>query len=143
MCRWNTNPVHNMDSLLDENFNGTKTPLKFDSQSCLASNPPFGIKITIKNPKVLNSFELSKNNNSSKKATAKAPDILLLEQNVKLLKPGKGRLAIVLPYQILSGPQTLYIREWILKNCHINTVIDLPKDTLFSHTQVQRLACLL
>ena len=49
------------------------------------------------------------------KITFRAPDILFLEQNVKLLIPGEGRLSIVLPYQILSGPQTLFVRTWLLK----------------------------
>lgn len=104
---------------------------KEDSFDCLAANPPFGVKITIKDPAVLANYDLAK---TSLKITPKAPDILLLERNIKLLKPGIGKLAIVLPYQLLSGPQAYYVREWLLRHCQILAVVDLPKETFQPHT---------
>lgn len=108
-----------------------KSGLIFDSFDCLASNPPFGVKITIKDPNVLKDFALAK---SGYKSSPKAPDILLLEQNINLLKPKSGRLAIVLPYQLLSGPQAFFVREWLLKHCQITAIVDLPKETFQPHT---------
>lgn len=106
---------------------------EYDSYDCIATNPPFGTKTTITSFEVLNNFELS-HKNGSKTITPTPPDILFLEQNVKLLKPKTGKMAIVLPYQILSGPKTSYIREWILKQCKILAVIDLPAETFQPHT---------
>lgn len=108
-----------------------KNGLNHDSFDCLASNPPFGVKITVKDPEILKNFELAK---SGYKVTPKPPDILLLEQNINLLKPKTGRLAIVLPYQLLSGPQAFFVREWLLRHCQILAVIDLPKETFQPHT---------
>lgn len=114
--------------------------LRFDSHVCAATNPPFGTKITVKNPRVLQQFDLARSPRSRngmdgvESVSSRAPDILLLEQNIRLLKPGVGRLAIVLPYQILSGPQTLYIREWLLRNAQLVAVIDLPTETFQPHT---------
>jgi len=51
-----------------------------------------------------------------------------------MLIPGKGRLAIVLPYQILSGPQTYFVRHWLLTHTKIIAVIDLPGETFQPHT---------
>lgn len=102
----------------------------------LASNPPFGQKITIKDPTVLQRFDLGhvwtkkgKRWVKTKRTSPTSPDILLLERNVQLAIPGEGRIAIVLPYQILSGPNLGYVREWILRHCRLTAVVDLPEET--------------
>jgi type I restriction-modification system DNA methylase subunit len=131
--------VTNGDSIKPESFENNKF-IKYNSHRCVASNPPFGTKITIKDLRVLREYELAKQISKNEsllfndKITFRAPDILFLEQNVKLLVPGEGRLCIVLPYQILSGPQTLFVRVWLLKNTIIESVIDLPSETFQPHT---------
>ena len=93
---------------------------------------PHPTKITIKSPHILSRYELAAPN--GRRPTPRPPDILLLEQNVRMLKPGTGRLAIVVPYQILSGPQTRYIRDWLLRHTHLEAVVDLPLETFQPHT---------
>ncbi len=123
--------------------------LRIGRHLCAASNPPFGTKITIKDPTILSQFDLARSSNKSNRSSSKsglrlsdtAPDILFLEQNIRMLYPGKGRLSIVLPYQILSGPQTLYIRQWLLAHAQILAVIDLPGETFQPHTGTK--TCLL
>ena len=61
------------------------------------------------------------------------PDILFTEQNLRLLRPG-GRLAIVLPYQLLSGPQCVWFRKWLIEQTEIRAVVDLPADTFQPYT---------
>jgi type I restriction-modification system DNA methylase subunit len=125
--------VDNINSLqLDETFNN-----KYD---CIATNPPFGTKTTVKDNDILLFYELSSLKYCNK-ITPTSPDILFLEKNIKLLKPETGRLVIVLPYQILSGPKDLYLRKWILQNCKITAVIDLPQETFQPHTGTK--TCLL
>ncbi len=132
--------VSHGDSLGTEIFNGKSGRLRFGSHLCAASNPPFGTKITIKDPEVLRHYELAKSRNSranvkgNEVLSPQPPDILFLERNVQMLKPGAGRLAIVLPYQLLSGPKTLFVREWILRNTRIKAVIDLPPETFQPYT---------
>ncbi|MHA7154246.1 N-6 DNA methylase [Arthrobacter sp. TMN-50] len=101
----------------------------------LATNPPFGQKITVKDPETLRRFDLghiwSKKSGEwvkSKKVSPTPPDILFVERNVELAVPGEGRLSIVLPYQILSGPKLGYVREWLLRHTKILSVVDLPED---------------
>ena len=131
--------VRNGDSIKPESFEKNKY-ISYNSHRCVASNPPFGTKITIKDYRVLREYELAKQYSRNEgllfndKITHRAPDILFLEQNIKLLIPGEGRLSIVLPYQILSGPQTLFVRSWLLKNTIIESVVDLPADTFQPHT---------
>lgn len=134
------------DSLEHDNYNDENSKIKYNSHLCVAGNPPFGTKITIKDPKILQYYELARvkarqDEIIPSKITPRAPDILFLEQNIKLLKPGEGRLSLVVPYQILSGPQALYIRKWLLLNTIITSVIDLPAETFQPHTGTK--ACLL
>lgn len=138
-----SNVVRKGDSILTKSFSGDNSYIKFNSHSCAATNPPFGTKITIKDPSILNQYELAVSNGRATKQTAfipinkvspKAPDILFIEQNIKLLKPGEGRLAIVVPFQIVSGPQTFFVREWILRNAQVLAVIDLPPETFQPYT---------
>jgi len=103
--------------------------------ACLATNPPFGTKITIKDTNVLSKYTISQRKKSGKIIQAPTPpDILFIEQNINHLDDETGRLAIVLPYQILSGPKALPIRNWILDRCIITAIIDLPIETFQPHT---------
>ncbi|PSV05928.1 N-6 DNA methylase [Photobacterium leiognathi] len=103
-----------------------------------ATNPPFGSKISVKDESILRQYDLAKLSNSNDtpskvKLYKRAPDILFIERNIDALDEN-GLLAIVLPYQILSGPQTLYVRKWILKHTKIKCLIDLPSETFQPHT---------
>lgn len=130
------------DSLDLSGYERRGSRIKPGAHKCLATNPPFGSKTPIRDEGVLKRFELSRINGSSKdslaysrgKASGRPPDVLFIEANVRLLKPGEGRLAIVCPYQILSGPQTYYVRDWIIRNCRVLSVIDLPPETFQPHT---------
>lgn len=99
---------------------------------CAAANPPFGTKITVKSTELLGDFELARGRGG--RLCPRPPDILLLERNIRMLEPSVGRLAIVLPYQILSGPQTLFVRRWLLRQAHLEAVVDLPSETFQPHT---------
>lgn len=137
--------VQQADSLDFDNF-GNKSNIKFNSHKCVVGNPPFGTKITIKDSEILKNYELAKvkarqGDDKQQKVTHRAPDILFLEQNINLLIPGEGRMSLVVPYQILSGPQSHYIRKWLLVNTIITSVIDLPADTFQPHTGTK--GCLL
>lgn len=124
--------VQTGDSLDPQAFStSSDAPIRFGVHRCAATNPPFGTKITIKDEKSLREFALASRKGGS---SARSPDILFLEQNVKLLVPGVGRLAIVVPYQILSGPQTFFVREWLLRNTELIAVVDLPVNTFQPHT---------
>lgn len=133
--------VHVGDSIAPESFGLIcPSPLREGTHLCAASNPPFGTKTTIKENRVLCEYELARITNRGGQEVRnggcyrRPPDILLLERNVRLLKQGAGRLAIVLPYQLLSGPQSQYVRDWLLRHVEIQAVIDLPSETFQPHT---------
>lgn len=131
-------PVFNADSFRtpEQWPTALRKALVPGTHRCLATNPPFGHKITIKDAKTLARFDLghvwSKGAagwTKTRRTSPTAPDILFLEQNLRLAEPGVGRLAIVLPYQILSGPKLGYVREWLLRHARVLAVVDLPEVT--------------
>jgi type I restriction enzyme M protein len=96
----------------------------------IVTNPPFGSKIPIQDPTILNQYEIAGTSKSM------SPEELFVERCVQFLKP-KGRLAVVLPDSILGSPGKTFIREWLLKNCYIIASIDLHQDTFQPSTGTQ------
>lgn len=111
------------------------------------TNPPFGSKIPIDEPSVLENYDLGhawsydaktdvweKTKNLQK---SQPPEILFIERCVRLLKPGTGRMAIVLPDGILGSPGLGYVREWILQQTCVLASVDLHPDTFQPNVSVQ------
>lgn len=111
------------------------------------TNPPFGSKIPVDEPSILESYDLGHVWNYLKsedrwvmtKAIQKSqpPEILFIERCVRFLKPGTGRVAMVLPDGILGSPGLGYVREWILANTQVLASIDLHPDTFQPSVSVQ------
>ena len=114
----------------------------------LFTNPPFGSKIPIDEPSILETYDLGHKSGhmilktdkwTKTEAVQKSqpPEILFIERCVRFLKPGKGRCAIVLPDGILGSPKLGYVREWILRNTRVLASVDLHPDTFQPHVSVQ------
>lgn len=113
----------------------------------LFTNPPFGSKIPIDDPAILEKYDLghtwSYNAEKDEWAMTEAlqrsqpPEILFIERCVRFLKPGTGRMAIVLPDGILGSPGLGYVREWILRQTRALASIDLHPDTFQPSVSVQ------
>lgn len=111
------------------------------------TNPPFGSKIPIDEPSILERYDLGHSWSydaaadrwSMNEAVQKSqpPEILFIERCVRFLKPGAGRLAMVLPDGILGSPGLGYVREWILRNTRLLASIDLHADTFQPNVSVQ------
>jgi type I restriction enzyme M protein len=59
-------------------------------------------------------------------------EILFLERVHSFLKPGTGRVAIVLPDGILTNSSLQGVRDWLLKRFQLLAVVSLPQFA-FSH----------
>ena len=113
----------------------------------LVTNPPFGSKIPIDDSAILEQYELGRTwSYSSENDTwsmndalqrSQPPEILFIERCVRFLKPGSGRLAIVLPDGVLGSPGLGYVREWILANTRILASIDLHPDAFQPNVSIQ------
>jgi len=119
----------------------------FDHVDLLFTNPPFGSKIPVDEPSILEKYDLGHAWSYDKKEDrwtrtdaiqkSQPPEILFIERCVRLLKPGTGRVAMVLPDGILGSPGLGYVRDWILKNTRILASVDLHPETFQPHVSVQ------
>lgn len=102
----------------------------------IATNPPFGSKLPIKDRETLSQYELAHVWEKTSRGWAPTdrlqgsvpPEILFIERCWQFLKPG-GRMGIVLPDAILGAPGLRYVREWILTRCRVIASVDLHPDT--------------
>jgi len=139
-----TNVYHANSLLLPGEWTGDVAKhIQFGEFDIILTNPPFGSKIPIDDPHILEQFELStfEMQNGARRASM-PPEQLFIERCLQLLKPG-GRLAIVLPDSILSNPGLAFIRRWILKRARIIASIDLPQVTFEPYTGTQTSVLLL
>ena len=137
--------------------NSLETPATWDRElratdimgtvTILFTNPPFGSKIPVTDPAILEKYDLGHTWSYDKESDrwsrtdavqkSQPPEILFIERCVKFLAPGKGRAAIVLPDGILGSPGLGYVREWILQNARILASIDLHPDTFQPFVSIQ------
>jgi type I restriction enzyme M protein len=117
------------------------------------TNPPFGSKIPVVDPDVLRTYELGHQwvrvpgGGWRKGALLKKvpPEILFIEACFKFLKPGEGRMALVLPNGILGNPgeQMEGVRAWMLRNMELLASVDLPAEAFLPQVSVQASCVLL
>jgi type I restriction enzyme M protein len=125
--------------------NGRKDYRSFQFDILMA-NPPFAGDI--KDSKIITKYELGKKYqtktvkeaNETKKlsihkgwAEKISRDILFIERNLNMLKPG-GRMAIVLPQGRFNNSGERNIRDFIAEHCRILGVVGLHPNTFKPHT---------
>lgn len=89
-------------------------------QLCL-TNPPFG---SIENdPDILASYDLGNGRKSQERV------ILALERAIKLVKPGSGRIGIVVIDGVLNNASSGYVRDYLRRHTWIRAVVGLPRTT--------------
>lgn len=108
----------------------------------LFTNPPFGANIKVDGER-LEQYELAANwdqddagnwvirldkQNRPVLQKSQPPEILFIERCVQLLKPGTGRMAMVIPNGILNNPANGYVRSWMLANTQIIAVVDMARE---------------
>jgi len=129
-----------------------KKEIPLGSVDIIAANPPFGSDIPITDKHILEQYELAHNwepdgeggfrNNGVLKGSV-APEILFIERCIKWLKPGTGRMGIVLPDGVLGNPAAEYIRWWIMRESQVLASVDLPVEAFIAEANVNILTSLL
>ncbi|MCX6910923.1 MAG: N-6 DNA methylase [Verrucomicrobia bacterium] len=90
-------------------------------------NPPFSAQAHLeRRSSVLRGYDLGAGRPSQ------CLEVLFLELFLKLAKP-RGRIAIILPDGPLSNVPFDYVRAWLLRHAHVETIVSLPRNT-FSET---------
>jgi len=119
--------------------------IELGSMDFVVTNPPFGTKIKIEGQDILEQYDLGHTWHrigdkwvmNGTLRNAMPPEILFIERCVQFLKPGSGRLGIVLPDGVLGNPDNEYIRYWILSNCQVLASVDVPVETFLPRTGTQ------
>lgn len=131
-------------ALWEDELRGRKLLGRVD---CLFTNPPFGSKIPVEDQSILEQYDLGHTwtydkatdrwHQTGSVVRSQPPEILFIERCVRLLKPGTGRAAIVLPDGILGSPGLGYVRQWILRQARVLASVDLHPDTFQPFVSVQ------
>lgn len=129
----------------EEDVRKAQSKCEFGTMDFVFTNPPFGTKIPIDEPTILHQYELARRWHKNAYGdwitvgTQKQvpPEILFVEQCYNWLKPGSGKMAIVLPDGILGNPGLEYVRAWILKKMQVLASIDLPVEAFLPQVGVQ------
>jgi type I restriction enzyme M protein len=133
-------------------LSSAKKEIPLGSVDIIATNPPFGSDIPITDKHILEQYELAHNwepdgeggfRNTGVPKGSVAPEILFIERCIKWLKPGKGRMGIVLPDGVLGNPAAEYIRWWIMRETQVLASVDLPVEAFIAEANVNILTSLL
>lgn len=129
-----------------------KDEIPLGSIDILATNPPFGSDIPITDRNILEQYELAHAwerddeggfRNTGRLQGSVSPEILFVERCIKWIKPGTGRMGIVLPDGILGNPAAEYIRWWIMRETKVLASVDLPVEAFIAEANVNILTSLL
>ncbi len=126
--------------------------VKLGGIDVIVSNPPFGAKIPIDDEAILSQYDLAavwdekeggrweiRRDAQNKPVLQKSqpPEILFIERAIQLLKPGSGRMAMVIPNGILNNPSLAYVRQWLLTKVQPLAVVDMHRDLFQPGNDVQ------
>ena len=129
-----------LDSVFDNKFLDPERP----SFTVIVGNPPFGDRVRIGDRDQLGSnqlsaFELAGHNHATS-------EIVVLERSVKWLKPGVGRLGMVVPDGVLNNASETSncpaLRRFLFRNTQILAIVSLP-DHAFRRSGAQNKTSLL
>ena len=109
------------DPLLD-------APRPADGFDVILTNPPFGSDFA--DTEALSQFRLGEGRTNRRRGA------LFVERCIDWLKPGTGRLAIVLDDSLLNGTTNEDVRALILNTCEVEAVISLPEQTFKPYASV-------
>lgn len=96
----------------------------------ILTNPPFGSSVKRSEHQYIENYRLGHNGKNIREN--QKTEILFIERCIDFLKPGSGRMAIVLPDGILTNTSLQYVRDFILEKCELLAIVGLPAFA-FSH----------
>jgi len=135
----------------DGDLDGIQTArpaMPLNSMDVVLLNPWFSTKQLVTDTSILSRYELGYKwdrdekdgyfNTGDLNTSGIPPEVLFLERALQWVKPGTGRVGILLPDGLLGNPGDEYIRSWILRHCEVLASVDLPiepfKDTVKGYT---------
>lgn len=137
---WQANTLENPHSWNAE----LRKAIPLGTIDVIVSNPPFGAKIPIDDEATLTQYDLAAvwdqdadsgewsiridRHGNRVLQKSQPPEILFIERALQLLRPGTGRMAMVIPNGILNNPGNAYVRQWLVRHAQILAVVDMHRD---------------
>lgn len=113
-----------------------RASMPLESMDVVLLNPWFSTQDKISDESILQRFDLGNvwerddeggyRNAGNLNRGGIPPEVLFLERALQWVKPGTGRVGILLPDGLLGNPGDEYVRWWILRHCEVLASVDLP-----------------
>jgi len=120
-----------------DGIEAARPAMPLGSMDMVLLNPWFSTKDVISDESILSRYDLGKVwskeqggdgyvNSGAINTGGVPPEVLFIERALDWVKPGIGRVGILLPDGVLGNPGDEYIRWWILRHCEVLASVDLP-----------------
>lgn len=120
-----------------DGIEAARPALPLGSMDIVLLNPWFSTKDVIADESILSRYDLGKVwnkeqggdgyvNSGAINTGGVPPEVLFIERALDWVKPGTGRVGILLPDGLLGNASDEYIRWWILRHCEVLASVDLP-----------------
>ena len=123
----------------DGDLDGIETArpaIPLGSMDVVLLNPWFSTKDVIDDVAILERYDLGHSwerdeeggyrNTGNLNIGGVPPEVLFLERALQWVRPGTGRIGILLPDGLLGNPGDEYVRWWIMHHCEVLASVDLP-----------------
>jgi type I restriction enzyme M protein len=119
-----------------DGIDAARLAMPLGSMDLALVNPWFSTKALISDVSILERYDLGNNwepdgeggyrNTGNLNNGGIPPEVLFIERALQWVKPGTGRVGILLPDGVLSNSSDEYVRWWILRHCEVLASVDLP-----------------
>lgn len=119
-----------------DGIEAARPALSLGSMDMVLLNPWFSTQDTVSDTSILERYDLGNNwerdeeggfrNTGNLSTGGMPPEVLFIERALQWVKPGTGRVGILLPDGLLGNPAQEYVRWWILRHCEVMASVDLP-----------------
>ncbi len=119
-----------------DGIEAASSAIPLGSMDMVLLNPWFSTQDMVSDPSILARYDLGNNwerdeeggfrNTGNLNSGGVPPEVLFIERALQWVKPGTGRVGILLPDGLLGNPSDEYVRWWILHHCEVLASVDLP-----------------
>ena len=119
-----------------DGIEAARPAMAMGSMDVVLLNPWFSTQDTVSDTSILERYDLGNNwerdeeggfrNTGNLNTGSVPPEVLFIERALQWVKPGTGRVGILLLDGLLGNPGDEYVRWWILRHCEVLASVDLP-----------------